>query len=871
MNIKHYCPICVFAAALIAVNASADIYLNSQGEETPNGRPLSFWIGRIDDLTQGKIRDDEGRWFDYDELKTFRLRCQPLILWELEKRLKREAYGGLGAMCDGSGTTNARYLSKCDLGADKDKFISLLIKLARHSPIYTHSGDEIKEIIFGIDMPDLRHQADLIPLLTESKYYCMLAERGYVSALPWLEKSLKKPQQLTVTVTAVGDLWEMATPALPRLLTLLAASKHTPIRLCLIEAILKIDPANQTAQAALDRLPEDAGSYKTLLECLATPKNPECLSLFLRNSKPDSPDFKRSLSMVVRRWGVDSIPLIVKSLKSDSIEEQRLWHAAMPHLVKFKERSAPLLAERVESSASKFELYWMIDFCNATGADADPIIAKLLHKSKTDAAACQAIDKLKAAPESRAVAKFICGDGNLNQHNKFAVLSLMNFELAAKDDFLLRRIADLFDGAASRQDCNRLILRKCSDIPAIDQLLIPKVKELFSAPITPTLRLEYLSWHLKRTKDIATARACFKDIFTKNNHEILSHSTSCAEPAGAFLVEYSRITGSSDKAVELAQETESDWIAFSKEGGITAGTGPVVFTLRNSLEFLAALEFSISKENMGKVFNATLARATAIITQQIEIKPDAFPQAFPKVSKQYLPIIKSLSNSIDDKQAWSLIFLVSINIETDDWPGEFTSLFFNKVSLSMQSRQMFDRIFATKALKTMKGMAHQAKAAELLISLLQDPDDKVVEASTDALSAKGTSILPVIVKHIDNKDPFIATTMCQLIEGMSTYGSNALPVLEKVVEAEHGDWTVKAAALKAMGKVSPLSKTARFIAERELKNDNKAIQGAAVESLIMMGNYKSRDLITKELQQTALKCFPGSSRCLQNLSDEGID
>ncbi|MFA6292094.1 MAG: HEAT repeat domain-containing protein, partial [Victivallales bacterium] len=354
---------------------------------------------------------------------------------------------------------------------------------------------------------------------------------------------------------------------------------------------------------------------------------------------------------------------------------------------------------------------------------------------------------------------------------------------------------------------------------------------------SPTFLEEYLCWYVRHANDCDFAVNLYKD-----------KTGLCSV---RLLVEAAQMSGDAGRYVLFAD----DMLKSCKDVGSRE-------MLKKNMIILLKFQNNLTDDDRVKILKWNFENFSWNLSKGSTIHP------------QNIAALRKMANSSENpKEREIAYYLLTTRVNDADWPDDFAAEYVEKFTSDLLSNKDPNvRLNAIKHLLSYKSQRNREKIVEALTRAIQDPDNKVVQSTCDALEKQGSSVLPVLVGLVNGKDPYASTKACKIIGGMSLFSKDAVPALAKAIESS--DWTIRTAALDAIGQIGPPAREHLPLIIKCVDDQNAEVGKSAGKALVLLGGIKKGDPVLKkiiELEVVKKGTFTDEFELFQKRAMEGLE
>ncbi|HBC86690.1 MAG TPA: hypothetical protein DCZ94_07040 [Lentisphaeria bacterium] len=821
--------------ALMSFSLQGELYFDENGDESPDGLATSCLmpsIGTFGEFSSWNERDGK---FTSKFVDSFRNRYAPYISWELEKSFRKKYFF---SEYEHHIEHYRRYLKKYPSQALP--FSNILFRFARDcnnegEPRLYNASEEGEFIIELFYIMGDRGGEYLKKLArTPEDLIFTRARLKDKSVIPPLSDALEKGATRERAIFSLGEFGKDASGVIAKLKRFYD-DDDIAIKFGAMEAVLKISSGDAETVKAVKELCAEQTVHPQALKCLSLIPEPQSLTIILDQwRQSENADYRQIASRCADSIGEKAVPVIIDDFKKGYHNGTIWW--ARPFLLKYIKQSAVPLSQLLMTDDDRiFDIVVMI--CKDGGDDVKPEFVKLLDN-----------------PDRITYAISIVGVNQVTDHmidnikqyksyeKLYELLSRQNLFSDKAKAFLRKEFVDA-DGSAYPSAVKLMILKTAEKDLDFSASFIPQVKDIvlrYKNPIedeVPISLEEYLCWYMRQTKECDFAVKLFMD---------KTHLCS-----SSVIVEAAKVSGDAAKYIKYADAM----LKICKDK-----SSPGFF--KHNILILLTYENNLTDEDRMKILKWASENFSHGLRGNL------------KIHRQNIPVLEKMLKSENPKERETAYYLMSIKIDDTSWPDDFTSKYLEKNTLELLNNKVPKaRVDAIKSLIAYKSPRGRDKIVEALLKAMQDPNDDVVKSALGGLERQGTSILPLLISCISSKDPFIASKACMIIGGMGTFGNDALPALAKAVETSP-DWTLRIAALDAMGQIGPESRKSLPLIIKRLDDENLQVRESAGNALVLLGGIKKADPILNKIVALELvrkETFTDKLKLFQKRAMEGLE
>lgn len=306
----------------------------------------------------------------------------------------------------------------------------------------------------------------------------------------------------------------------------------------------------------------------------------------------------------------------------------------------------------------------------------------------------------------------------------------------------------------------------------------------------------------------------------------------------AFLLYYMKISGASDTFAAVFQG-KINWKSINLSN-ILLTYEKLNGDLNNAISLIKEIRenFKTMSWNMNYHFERLLQTYNSLNDENRMVLFKTMPSFMVDVNlnfdKKNLPALRKMLSGSNYTKAYDILLS---SFEIDDLPPEVMSKY--KAELDRWMKKLEDDNPETRrsgiSYIMNKNKPINREAFIKISRVLNDPDDDVVRYAAAIIERNAPRYFPETLELLKSDDPFVVSSVCKIIGNMSLFGATAVPALENLLK-NNPEWTVKVAALEALGNIG--SKSSIALIETFADNANANVKNVASKTLLKLKPLK---------------------------------
>lgn len=304
----------------------------------------------------------------------------------------------------------------------------------------------------------------------------------------------------------------------------------------------------------------------------------------------------------------------------------------------------------------------------------------------------------------------------------------------------------------------------------------------------------------------------------------------------AFLLYYMRISGAPDGFLANFQ-SKIDWKSV-KTDNVVIAYGKIKGDLNKAMPFIEEVRKELNRAGASNYANNQLVKFVKQSGLTVENRKLIWSRMQPiwgdtrmRLDKENIPAIQNeMKNGPRYEFAYNII---QSSFELEDMPLDLQKKFKADLKMFVENLRSDDPKVRIKGISFInnKNRPVDRDTFVKVLPFLDDPDDTVASSVARLAERDSPKYFPEILQLLKSDDPFVVCSACKFIEGMSLLGLPAVPELESILK-DNGEWTVKVAAIHALGNIG--SRASCNLIETFKEDKNKNIAHAANNALLML-------------------------------------